>query len=305
MNLRQLEYFVGIVEAGNMTRAAERLNVAQTALSMQMRLLEEELGVSLLVRHSRGVAPTPAGEQLHKRALQIIGLVDTTIAEIKPGNGLELEARTLGTTPALMPLVGPELALNVREHAPRLMLALIEGMSHVLVEQLIADELDFVLCYDVVDAPAITRTALLQDELVLVTQPRGLNDKPVPLREALQETLAMPEHGDSVRTAVTKAAGDIGEALNVAYEMRSIAAMKAMAARCAAACILPYASVLDEVARAALDARPITQPAVRRTLFLASSKAKAPNPSDAGLTSAVRASLAPLIAALGNRCQPL
>ena len=51
MNLRQLRYFVSVVEAGNMTRAAEQLHVAQTALGMQIRQIEEDLGVALLVRH--------------------------------------------------------------------------------------------------------------------------------------------------------------------------------------------------------------------------------------------------------------
>ena len=69
MNLRQLRYFVSVVEAGNMTRAAEQLHVAQTALGMQIRQIEEDLGVALLVRHSRGVEPTKAGSLLHARAL--------------------------------------------------------------------------------------------------------------------------------------------------------------------------------------------------------------------------------------------
>jgi LysR family nitrogen assimilation transcriptional regulator len=69
--LRQLKYFVAIVEAGNMTRAAEQLHVAQTALGMQIRQLEEGLGVALLIRHSRGVEPTKAGRLLHARAVSI------------------------------------------------------------------------------------------------------------------------------------------------------------------------------------------------------------------------------------------
>ena len=64
MNLRQLRYFLSVVEAGNMTRAADQLHVAQTALGMQIKQLEESLGVALLVRHSRGVEPTPAGKLL-------------------------------------------------------------------------------------------------------------------------------------------------------------------------------------------------------------------------------------------------
>ncbi len=57
MNLRQLRYFVKVVEVGSMTRAAEQLFVAQPALGVQVKALEERLGVELLVRHSRGVAP--------------------------------------------------------------------------------------------------------------------------------------------------------------------------------------------------------------------------------------------------------
>jgi hypothetical protein len=58
MNVRQLKYFVGVVQAGNINRAADHLHVAQTALGMQIRQLEEDLGVALLVRRPRGIEPT-------------------------------------------------------------------------------------------------------------------------------------------------------------------------------------------------------------------------------------------------------
>ena len=61
MNFRQLNYFVRVIDAGNMTRAAEQLNVAQPALGMQIKQLEEELGVALLVRHSRGIRANGCG----------------------------------------------------------------------------------------------------------------------------------------------------------------------------------------------------------------------------------------------------
>ena len=82
MNLRQLRYFVSVVEAGNMTRAADRLHVAQTALGMQIRQLEEGLGVALLVRHSRGVEPTKAGSLLHARAMTILKSVEDACNEV-------------------------------------------------------------------------------------------------------------------------------------------------------------------------------------------------------------------------------
>jgi tetratricopeptide (TPR) repeat protein len=83
MNLRQLRYFIGVVDAGNMTRAAEQLHVAQTALGMQIRQLEEDLGVALLVRHSRGVEPTRAGNLLRARALDILSLVEQARKDLR------------------------------------------------------------------------------------------------------------------------------------------------------------------------------------------------------------------------------
>lgn len=299
MNLRQLRYFVGVVEAGNMTRAADQLHVAQTALSMQTRQLEEQLGVALLTRHSRGVEPTKAGQLLYQRAREIIALVERSQAEITAAGRDTTETIRLGTTPALIPIVGPDLTLYVREKLPQVMLGLVEEMSHVLVERLTRGELDLILCYDVPDQPGISRTALLQDKLVLVTCPAGKAGLPVPLVEALEETLAMPEEGDSMRTAVRDAASSLGLDLKVTFEIRSISAMRALAARGAASCILPYASVIDEVRTGKLDARPIVMPSVTRTLYLAASRNRLPFANETGLNAAVRASLEPLVDLLG------
>src|SRR5512144_3221536 len=99
MNLRQLKYFVGVIDAGNMTRAAEQLHVAQTALGMQIRQLEEDLGIALLVRHSRGVEPTKAGKLLYSRALDILKLVEETRDEVSAAERGDSEAIRFGITP--------------------------------------------------------------------------------------------------------------------------------------------------------------------------------------------------------------
>jgi LysR family transcriptional regulator, nitrogen assimilation regulatory protein len=178
-------------------------------------------------------------------------------------------------------------------------------MSHVLIKQLSEGKLDFILCYDVPDLPGCSRTALLQDDLVLVTGANGQSGVPIALVEALEETLAMPEEGDSVRTAVAKAARELGLDLKVTYEVRSISAMRALAARGAASCIMPFASVTDDVRSSKLDARPITMPSISRTLFLASSRNGGPFACEAGLTRAVRTCLGPLLEVLGSLGRPL
>jgi LysR family nitrogen assimilation transcriptional regulator len=305
MNLRQLKYFVGVVEAGNMTRAAEQLHVAQTALGMQIRQIEEDLGVALLVRHSRGVEPTKAGTLLHSRAIAILKLVEQTRKEVSACDREDSETIRFGITPALMLSVGTEIAVRVREHLPQVLLSMVEAMSHVLAEMLARGEVDFILCYDVPDQPHVSRTALLQDDLVLVTLPGPHRGEPIAFVDAIEESLAMPEQGDTVRTVAARTARDLGLDLKIAYEVRSISAMKSLVSRGAASSILPYFSVIDEVRAGTLDARPIIMPALRRTLFLASSNQRGPFKNEAGLTGGVRSSLQGLIDALGPLAHPL
>ncbi len=300
MNFRQLSYFVAIADCGTMNRAAEQLRVAQTALGAQIKLLEEELGVALLERHSRGIEPTKAGRLLYARAREILALVDAARQEVANCEKKEPEAIRMGITPALMLVAGTEIAVTTRETIPQVSLRIVEAMSHVLIDMLQRGEVDFILCYDIPDHPQLARTALLQDDLVLVKQPEaGAKAEPVTFTAAIAHTLAMPEEGDSVRTSVTRIARDLGLQLQVAYEVRSIAAMKMLVAKGAAAAILPFASVVEEVRDGTLDARPIANPAVRRTLFLGHSRAGGPFRNTDTLTAAVRSSLSGMIEALG------
>ncbi len=305
MNLRQLRYFMSVVETGNMTRAAEQLHVAQTALGRQIKQLEESPGVALLVRHSRGVEPTQAGQLLRQRATEILKLVEQTRKELSANTDRETETIRLGITPALMLIVGTEIAMAARERLPDVSLSLVEAMSHVLADTLTRGETDFILCYDVPELPHVSRTPILQDDLVLVALPGEESRKPIGFVEMLNLDLAMPEEGDTVRSAVTKAAREMKRDLRIAYEVRSVSAMKSLVGRGAAAAILPYFAVIDEVREGKLDARQIVEPAIRRTLYLATSGQRGPFRNADGLASAIRASLTIVTDALGPLAHPL
>ena len=82
MNIKQLQYFVTIVENGTITAAAKKLGISQPPLSAQMKLLEEELGVTLMERGARQVRLTDAGRILYRRAVSIVELTDTTLKEL-------------------------------------------------------------------------------------------------------------------------------------------------------------------------------------------------------------------------------
>lgn len=305
MNLRQLRYFIGVIDAGNMTRAAERLNVAQTALSMQIRQLEESLGVTLLVRHSRGIEPTEAGKLLHGRAVAIIKQVDDTRRDVSAAGAEIHESVRFGITPALMLSVGSDLIVRVRGTIPQVSMSLSEAMSHILIDSLQRGELDYALCYDAPDIAQLSRRAFLQEDLVFVTLPGPQQGKPIALVDVLDETLAMPEAADTVRQAVSRAGREIGLELNVTYEVRSIAAMKNLALKGVAGAVLPFASVSEEVRSGQLDARQITMPPIRRTLYLVSPSQKPELRNDAAVTAAVRESVTVLLELLGPLAHPL
>lgn len=82
MDIRQLTYFITIAEEGQITAAAKKLHMAQPPLSQQMKALEKELGVQLLIREPRRVTLTDAGQLLYHRAKQIVGLTDSTRREL-------------------------------------------------------------------------------------------------------------------------------------------------------------------------------------------------------------------------------
>jgi len=83
MDIRKLVYFLTIAEEGNISRAAERLHIAQPPLSQQLKLLEEELGLVLMERNTRKMHITDAGRLLQTRAKQIIDLMDKTVKELQ------------------------------------------------------------------------------------------------------------------------------------------------------------------------------------------------------------------------------
>jgi LysR family nitrogen assimilation transcriptional regulator len=305
MNLRQLKYFISVVNTGNMTRAAELGNVAQTALSAQIRQLEEDLGVALLVRHSRGVEATEAGRALYERGLAILKLVEDTRQEMATFAATDRERVRFGITPALMLIIGADLIECVAKDCPDLSFSIVEAMSHLLAPDVLSGALDYALCYDAPDQPQLRRTAFLQEDLVFVTRPgRGFGPT-VRLGEVLTETLAMPDELDTVRLAVAAAARSLGSEVRVTHEVRSISAMKSLAIRGAASCVLPLAALSEEVAAGTLVAHPIVAPAVRRTLYLVTATQRPGFRCDPALAAAVGASLGGLFALLGSLAHPI
>lgn len=171
MDLRQLDQFVTVYEEGSFSRAARRANCTQPALSVQIRNLEDELGVSLFTRSRRGVVPTIAGKRLYARSLSILSAVADTRIAVRELSGDVTGALTIGTVPSVSRSALPAALSRFTEVHPNVELTLDEAYGGTLTDRVAAGELDFAVVTSAVSHEGIEATLLAEHELVLVSGP--------------------------------------------------------------------------------------------------------------------------------------
>jgi DNA-binding transcriptional LysR family regulator len=145
MELRQLVYFEAVVRHGGFTRAAERLRVAQPAVSAQVRRLERELGTPLMRRTTRRFELTEAGELFLARARRVLAELDGARTELADLAGVLSGRLRVGATPLLGPLDLPAALARCRARLPGLRLTLHSGLIAELLQALDDDRLDVVV----------------------------------------------------------------------------------------------------------------------------------------------------------------
>jgi DNA-binding transcriptional LysR family regulator len=156
--LVQLRYFVVAAEAGSMTAAAERLLIAQSAVSTAVSNLERELGVQLFIRRKgKGLVATPAGERLLLQARELLGRALDVAAEARGDVGALSGPVRLGCFVTLAPFVLPRLLVAAAERHPQLQVEVLEGEADELDRALRTGRIDFAITYDLGLGPGIAR----------------------------------------------------------------------------------------------------------------------------------------------------
>ena len=170
MDLKQLEYFVRVAELGSFTRASVALDIAQPALSRQIRLLEVELRQNLLTRNGRGALPTEAGNLLLKHGRGILHQVEVAREELGAVRGALAGRVSIGLPPSLSRLITVPLIRAFRERLPQAHLTLTEGFSVMMYEGLRVGNLDMAVLYNAEHSPGMEMTILHTEELVLISR---------------------------------------------------------------------------------------------------------------------------------------
>ncbi|MGX9673021.1 LysR substrate-binding domain-containing protein [Mycobacterium sp. HM-7] len=249
MELRQLEYFVAVAEEANFTRAAERIHVAQPAVSAQIARLERELGEPLFDRARREVRLTAAGQAVlpHARAaLAAVADARTAVAEL---TDLVRGSVTIGTVTA-HDVDMPSLLAQFHEAHPRVDITLGTANSDALIEGIRTGQLDAAIVSVGTELPSGLAAVVVTDQPIVAAVAFG---DPWHRRRALglaelagRAVIALPV-GTGIRHQFDQACADAGVDVHVAFEASTPHALADLAARGLGVAVLPQSMVRSRV----------------------------------------------------------
>jgi len=268
-DFKRLGYFVQIAEMGSLTRAAQRLRIAQPSLSRQMRILEEELGVTLFTRGHRGMQLTEAGEVLRSGIAGPLRQIGHALYEVRSLPNETMGAVSFGMPPTFVSVLASGLAARVAKECPRVSLHIVEGYSGHLMEWLKRGELDAAILYGPTPA-GVNATRLLEDELVLVGSTGSLPPgDAISFKDLARVPLVLPSRTHGLRMTIESAAAKTRLDLTIAFEADSFQLMRELVETHSLCTILPPSAVHSLVRSGALGSVRIVDPVPTRQVYLA------------------------------------
>lgn len=270
MTIRQLRYFLRIIELKSFSKAAAYLHVAQPALGLQIRKLEEELGVKLLNRHSRGITPTEAGLLLREHANIILRQIERAKLSLTDLSGPPRGKIAVGVTPTLNLILAAQLVERCIKDYPSVSLSIVGGMSEDLMKWVESDRLDLAFSYNPSAVQGLVCEPLLIEDLCLISATSAAvgNKATATLEEAADLPLILPSTASGLRSLVEEAANERGLKINTLLEIDSVTATKELVTKGIGHGILPLGAVKREVEDGRIVARRFTDPSLSRQMYL-------------------------------------
>jgi LysR family nitrogen assimilation transcriptional regulator len=275
VDVRQLRYFAKVVELKSVTKAAAQLGIAQPALGLQMRNLERELETALLVRHSRGVAPTEAGQVLYAHARAILGSLDDAMRAVRDVSGPPRGKVAVGMAPNTNHVLATRLIGQAAKELPGVTLSILEERSVILAEWIESGRLTLALASGVEHLAALACEPLAIEDLFFI-EARDMRagkagaraGKSISFAEVARRPLILSTSPYGIRQIVERTAAARRLALDIAVEIVAFPAVLDLVERRVGATVLPLPDVAEHVRAGRLVARPIVDPPLQRTLLL-------------------------------------
>jgi LysR family transcriptional activator of glutamate synthase operon len=220
VELRQLRYAEAVARHRHFTRAAEELHVAQSALSHQIRRLEEELGAELFERTSRTVIVTEAGESVAERARAVLAQVDGLHDEVDELRGLVRGRISVGATLPAGEIDVPSVLVGFSETYPGIEINLYEGTAGDMRGYLEEDRVDAAFSLLAEDPPPEFEVARLSEEEVVAAFPAGAGPdrERIGAAELARHSLITPRSGSAIRLALDDFFARAGQSGRISLE---------------------------------------------------------------------------------------
>lgn len=268
MDVRQLRYFVTIVEQKSITRAASILHVAQPALSLHLKNMEEHLQTKLLLRSRSGVDVTEAGALLFRRARTLLEDLAKTEDDIRNLNSDPGGTVRIGLPGTISGILALPLIEAVRRRYPKITLNVAEAMSGFVEDWLIDARVDIAVLYNRCKDQALVSERLLEEELVALWPRQSERPKEIAFNDLNEVPMVLPSVQHGLRTLINSEFLAKGVAPDVALEIDSYANIKKLVAAGVGASILPLHAVHREEKAGDLVLSRFSPPGLRRNVYL-------------------------------------
>jgi LysR family nitrogen assimilation transcriptional regulator len=300
MDLRTLRYFIYVAEARSFSKAALQLRVAQPALSRQIRKLEDEVGITLILRTRRQLELTDAGLLMLQRAHSLLRQAAQTADDVRAHGSRVQGTLTLGVSPTICEALAPRIVRECAARHPELRLSFVEGVSGFIFQRLTNQELTLCLMHNPPRHRGIEIEPLLTEPMYLIGP--GAASKAAPPAKTLPPVkagmmlsgvpLVLPNRTHGLRMLVERAVAEAGGHVDVAYQVEGYATTKALVAAGLGYTVLPYSAARREIGTGELSAVRLHRPALGAwTLSAAYHKDQGPARAVAALRKVIAAAV--------------
>jgi LysR family transcriptional regulator, nitrogen assimilation regulatory protein len=267
MDFDQLRYFSHVAKLRSFTVSSQRLGVAQSALSRQIKALEQELGVQLLSRSTHSVVPTEAGLRLLTMSDYILQYVEQIRDEVRETAAETAGSISIGLLPSIAYIVTPPLLTRLRKELPKVSVLVSEGLGGFLRERLLLGQIDLAVMTAGRLVKGLTEIPVIDEEMVLTGCPRLLEGFPEWTElSRLADTPILSTQG--FREVILTSARAAGASIRFEMEQNSLMALKVMLRQGFGISILPYTILHEESLSGQLSIRRIHEPKMMRQLAI-------------------------------------
>jgi LysR family carnitine catabolism transcriptional activator len=256
LSLRQLRAFVAVAQESSMTRAATRLHLTPSALSMLIRSMEDDLGMRMFERTTRRMVLTDAGKQFLPTVEQVFLQLDSGIANLQQSQRLKASQLRVAASPLLASALFPKVIASFRAQHPQVTVVLMDAPIDSLPDLVRRGEVDMAVCTANSDVADLSSHLLYVDKLMLtchVDHPLA-QAREVSWQSLVDEPLILMRHGSGLRSLVDKTISKWCKHLQPAYEVSQVATALGLVAEGEGVSILPsYAISRAQAATQALS----------------------------------------------------